>query len=633
MTKSTLKENLNEQNHFKYSTWTDVAFPSHIHSYYEIILVKSGSLFAECTSQTFELREKDMIIFFPFELHTVYVSEKTEILILEASPSYFHSANIFFDNKHYQNPVCKFNDYDINFIEEHLKLTKIHPSIEISIIFYYLFSKFSLNSPLIDSKLFDKTLTQALKTTIDNSDVDITLKDVAKKLNINYDYLSKLFSRSNIKFNDFLNQHRVTKAMHSLRNTKKSISDICFECGFGSIRNFNKVFLKQMNCTPSQFRDSNIYQKLIKGAKTMSISNFDKKEWFSSRKWGLFHSCLPSWNNHYYPNQKTYKSFNDRINNFDVDKYAKAISELNPGYLFFTIMHNSQYMCAPNNTFDQITGYTPGEACSERDLILDLITALEKYDIPLFLSIDAIGPIKNAYAADKFGYYDIVSQYVGEDFIEKWSAVIREYAVRYKEKIHGWMFRCSYDRLGFAGHDDDFFKAFNDAVRSGNKNALIAFNNGEIQVDYKNPIFKPLLGPLKHSNEITLKLLELARAGNELACSAFQRKPGNNKRYSKYEDFTAGDTSYFKELPISKYVDGSLWHKIGPMGIPQKNDFPWPDFGWNEPGSIYSGDYLYEYIKNCNEKGGVVTIDFCMFDDCKFDWGQYEILKRLSSLR
>ena len=280
--------------------------------------------------------------------------------------------------------------------------------------------------------------------------------------------------------------------------------------------------------------------------------------------------------------------------------------------------------------------YTPTEAVQgliQRDpnITAEAKTELQKRfnaDIRTWTNAD-----KNAYAANKFGYYDIVSQYVSEDFIEKWSAVIREYAVRYKEKIHGWLFHYSYDRLGFDGHDDDFFKAFNDAVRSGNKNALIAFNNGEVQVDYKNPIFQPLLGNLKHSNEITVKLLELARAGNELACSAFQRKPGNNKRYSKYEDFTAGETSYFQELPISKYVDGSLWHKIGFMGIPTEKDFPWPDQGWNKSGSIYSGDYLYDYIKKCNEKGGVVTIDFCMFDDCKFDWGQYEILKRLSSLR
>ncbi len=629
---SHIKTDFDEKNHFKCTNWTDVAFPSHIHSHFEVILVKSGTLFVECASQTFELHANDMIIFMPFEFHTVNVFEKSETLILEASASYFQSANRLFNNKRYENPVCKFDDSDLKFIESHINRVKIHPEIEVPSLFYHLFSRFSANSPLTETKNFDRTLTRALRFISENSSESLTLKEVAEKLNINYVYLSRLFSNADIKFNDFLNQNRISKAVIALRNTKKSISDICFECGFGSLRNFNKVFLKKMNCTPKQFRDTSGYQSIIKGATNMNITNFEKKEWFSSRKWGICNQ-LPLYNANSFDNKATFKEINEQISTFDVNAYAKTLHELNAGYVIFSVMFCHQYFCAPNDTFNQITGFKPGDACSERDLIADLIEALKPYDIPLFLSMYANGPAHNEYAAKKFSYVDAIAQYINEEFVEKWSAVIREFAVRYGENIHGWFFHHAFDRLGFDGHDDDFFKAFHDAIKAGNKEALIAFNNGDIQVDYNNPEYAPLLRNLRHPNEKVIKLWDLSRAGNALALSAFDRKPGNTLRYSKYEDFTAGETGYFEELPISKYVEGSLWHKFGFMGFPQKNLGPWGVDGWNRPGSIYSGDYLYNYVKSCNEKGGVVTIDTCLFDDGHIDWGQYEILKRLSDLR
>ena len=42
---------------------------------------------------------------------------------------------------------------------------------------------------------------------------------------------------------------------------------------------------------------------------------------------------------------------------------------------------------------------------------------------------------------------------------------------------------------------------------------------------------------------------------------------------------------------------------------------------------------MMDYIKKVNEKGGVVSIDTCLYDDGHIDWGQYEILKKLGKLR
>jgi hypothetical protein len=48
------------------------------------------------------------------------------------------------------------------------------------------------------------------------------------------------------------------------------------------------------------------------------------------------------------------------------------------GYVIFTMMQRTRYLIAPNDTYDKLTGYKPGEACSTRDLVENLHRSLEK---------------------------------------------------------------------------------------------------------------------------------------------------------------------------------------------------------------------------------------------------------------
>jgi len=50
---------------------------------------------------------------------------------------------------------------------------------------------------------------------------------------------------------------RIKNACHLLKNSEKSIADVCFESGFGNHSHFNKVFRKSTGQTPIQFRQLN----------------------------------------------------------------------------------------------------------------------------------------------------------------------------------------------------------------------------------------------------------------------------------------------------------------------------------------------------------------------------------------
>jgi len=49
---------------------------------------------------------------------------------------------------------------------------------------------------------------------------------------------------------------RLNKAARLLIENELSVSDICYDCGFNNISNFNRIFKKKKTCTPKEFREN-----------------------------------------------------------------------------------------------------------------------------------------------------------------------------------------------------------------------------------------------------------------------------------------------------------------------------------------------------------------------------------------
>lgn len=55
---------------------------------------------------------------------------------------------------------------------------------------------------------------------------------------------------------EYLTEYRLAQAAYHLSNTEKSISEICFSCGFNSTSYFGKIFKDNCGMSPSQYRRS-----------------------------------------------------------------------------------------------------------------------------------------------------------------------------------------------------------------------------------------------------------------------------------------------------------------------------------------------------------------------------------------
>ena len=85
---------------------------------------------------------------------------------------------------------------------------------------------------------------------------DLILDDVSKELMISPYYFSKLFKkRTGSTFIEYLTNVRIDKAKELLRNTNKSIKEICLDVGYADANYFSRAFKKNVGVTPSEYKD------------------------------------------------------------------------------------------------------------------------------------------------------------------------------------------------------------------------------------------------------------------------------------------------------------------------------------------------------------------------------------------
>ena len=84
---------------------------------------------------------------------------------------------------------------------------------------------------------------------------ELSLSVLEKELHLSKYYISHLFGDIlNIKFTDYVNSLRISEACRLLRTTDHSITDVASMSGFGTLRTFNRAFIKQMGESPSAYR-------------------------------------------------------------------------------------------------------------------------------------------------------------------------------------------------------------------------------------------------------------------------------------------------------------------------------------------------------------------------------------------
>ena len=111
-----------------------------------------------------------------------------------------------------------------------------------------------------DKERLLKLLTNHLETEKPYLNENLTLKELADKLEISPNNLSQLINEGcNKNFYEFVNEYRINEVKKLLSDPKYShysMLGIAFECGFSSKSTFNSVFRQFIGKTPSEYKKS-----------------------------------------------------------------------------------------------------------------------------------------------------------------------------------------------------------------------------------------------------------------------------------------------------------------------------------------------------------------------------------------
>ncbi len=252
-------DDLIDHRKYEFKTWQNVSCHAHCHYIFEAVIVLSGAFKIEKEHKTYILGQNQMMFIMPFEIHKFDTVDTSEILVIQISPHVIPYFETSLKYKAPKNPVCCLSTQEINQLSNHLGKVPGNEFVELNCIFFNLLSSISQDNHFREYAVPNDTFRKMLIYVSTHFEENICLKDIARQIGVSYAYLSRLYRQNiDVRFNDFINGFRIRKSMDMLLEKNHTISEICYLCGFGSIRNFNRVFLSEMHCTPKQFRERRI---------------------------------------------------------------------------------------------------------------------------------------------------------------------------------------------------------------------------------------------------------------------------------------------------------------------------------------------------------------------------------------
>ena len=92
---------------------------------------------------------------------------------------------------------------------------------------------------------------------IQNHYLTVTLDELAGKFALSAPYLSKYIKeKSGLTFVDNVKKIRMKKAKTLLKNSNMTVERVAEQVGYPSVEHFNRLFKKEFQMTPVQYRNS-----------------------------------------------------------------------------------------------------------------------------------------------------------------------------------------------------------------------------------------------------------------------------------------------------------------------------------------------------------------------------------------
>lgn len=226
---------------------------SHFHSNYELIYAMDGDTEITLNGKTDTLSKGELMLVSPFVIHSLVIGKGARAWVGVFSEDFIMS----FAEKNRYVRYSKFRcDEKIEaMLKGNLFFEGQPDRYMLKACLYMVISECVKNAVPYEIRQTEDFINCVTKYISENLGEDIRLKDIAESLGYEYHYFSSLFHKSfSMNFKSFINIFRFESACKMLTNKKADITAVCTACGFGSTRNFNRVFKQLSGITPSEYK-------------------------------------------------------------------------------------------------------------------------------------------------------------------------------------------------------------------------------------------------------------------------------------------------------------------------------------------------------------------------------------------
>ena len=248
--------NFSSEKIFKYQTIKrKYHYNPHIHQFVELVIPLKGALTITVNDTPEKLNVGQAAFVLPFQPHSYQSEEYNELAIFVFSSTlipevYDTSKGILQKSAVFTPEPIAFSVFeDKIFGKDDFDLMTVKGAL------YLMLNNFSKTVEFSPVTKYHDVSANIVKYISEHITEKISVSDIAKAIGYTPNYVSSVINRVfGENLSSVVTAFRLQKAIHMLCNTDKSCYGICYECGFGSERDFFRKFKAFTSKTPTEYR-------------------------------------------------------------------------------------------------------------------------------------------------------------------------------------------------------------------------------------------------------------------------------------------------------------------------------------------------------------------------------------------
>ena len=254
---------------FRVCRCVDMTFIPHMHHQYEFIYMLQGEMETTVEDETCVLHPGDMALSLSNKIHRYRSPEASLSCMVIFEPEQTASfANLMkkrdFASPFFHDPAHKEELDQIAWalLREAEQTGREPDPLVLKGYMTVFLGRIYQSAAFVPRSNSSSTLQMVLEYITAHFTEPLSLDTLAEDLNFSKYYLSRIFNQQlGYSFCHYLKYLRINHALSLLDEDALAISDISYECGFESLRSFNRSFQEILGTNPTSYREARRKQK------------------------------------------------------------------------------------------------------------------------------------------------------------------------------------------------------------------------------------------------------------------------------------------------------------------------------------------------------------------------------------